>query len=67
MSTRASKDDFTDMTLRMKHDRLFDDTSSRAAASTYYLQYRSRQLGRFRVRALLNPEGRYAYGYIVGV
>lgn len=49
----------------MKHDRLFDDTSSRAAASTNRFQCRDRQLGRLRVRALLDSEGRHAHGHIV--
>lgn len=51
----------------MKHDRLFDDTSSRAAASTNRFQCRDRQLGRLRVRALLDPEGRHAHGHSVVV
>lgn len=46
---------------------LFADILSRAAASTDRFQCRDRQLGRLRVRALLDPEGRHAHGYIVGV
>lgn len=46
---------------------LYDDTFSRAAASAHCFQCRNRQLGRLRVRALLDPEGRHAHGYIVGV
>lgn len=40
-------------------------TPSRAAASTNRFQCRDRQLGRLRVRALLNSKGRYAHGHIV--